>query len=264
MATASYATRMIRLTFLALAIYSGTLVAQQPPKQPDYTPTDIENGRQIYQANCSFCHGPEGDGVPGVNFGSGRFRRGSTDDQLVRIILGGIPGTAMPPSNFSEGQAGTIVAYVRSLALSGASGIPLGDAARGRSVFEGKGQCLTCHSVGGVGSRVGPNLTEIGALRRVSELQRSLIEPGVEVRADHRSVRAVTSDGTVISGRLLNQDSFTLQLLDSNERLVSLDKTTLREFAIQKTSSMPSYRETLSASEMADVLGYLVTLKGRS
>jgi cytochrome c oxidase cbb3-type subunit 3 len=255
---------MIRLTFLALAISSGTLVAQPPPPKPDYTPTDIENGRQIYQANCSFCHGPEGDGVPGVNFGSGRFRRGSTDDQLVRIILGGIPGTAMPPSNFSEGQAGTIVAYVRSLATPGASGISLGDAAKGRSVFEGKGQCLTCHSVSGVGSRVGPNLTEIGALRRVSELQRSLLEPGAEVRADHRSVRAVARDGTVVTGRLLNQDSFSVQLLDANERLVSLDKTILREFAIQKTSSMPSYRETLSASEMADVLGYLVTLKGRS
>src|SRR4030095_2477137 len=139
------------------AVFGGTLLAQQP----EYTPTDIEAGRQIYQANCSFCHGPEGDGVPGVNFGSGRFRRGSTNDQLVRIVLGGIPGTAMPPSNFSEGQAGTIVAYLRSLATSGGSGVTLGDAVRGRSIFEGKGRCNTCHSVNGVGSRVGRHLAAI-------------------------------------------------------------------------------------------------------
>jgi cytochrome c oxidase cbb3-type subunit 3 len=251
------ATRWVLVT---LAVCGGTLVAQQP----EYPPTDIEAGRQIYQANCSFCHGPEGDGVPGVNFGSGRFRRGSTDDQLVRIVLGGIPGTAMPPSNFSEGQAGTIVAYLRSLATSGGLGVTLGDAVRGRSVFEGKGQCNTCHSVNGVGSRVGPNLTEIGTLRRAVELQRSLLEPGAEVKPDNRTVRAVTRDGTTVTGRLLNQDNFSLQLLDSSERLVSLDKSSLREYAIVKDSPMPSYRETLSASELADLLGYLVTLKGRS
>src|SRR5262245_35260404 len=143
--------RLITITLVLCAVIVGA-------QQPNYTPSDIEAGRQIYQGNCSFCHGPEGDGVPGVNFGSGRFRRGSTDEQLVRIVLGGIPGTAMPPSNFSEGQAGTIVAYLRSLAASGGLGVTLGDAARGRSIFEGKGRCNTCHSVNGVGSRVGPNL----------------------------------------------------------------------------------------------------------
>jgi mono/diheme cytochrome c family protein len=77
-------------------------------------------------------------------------------------------------------------------------------------------------------------------------------------------VSAVTRDGTTVSGRLLNQDNFSLQLLDSSERLVSLEKASLREYAIVKDSPMPSYRDTLSASELADLLGYLVTLKGRS
>src|SRR5262249_61017557 len=101
----------MRVLALTLTFGTGVLLAQQS----NYTASDIEGGRQLYQANCTGCHGPEGDGVSGVNFSSGRFRRGSSDDQLVRIIIGGIPGTAMPPSNFSQGQAGTIVAYVRSL-----------------------------------------------------------------------------------------------------------------------------------------------------
>jgi putative heme-binding domain-containing protein len=245
-----------------LLVHSGrTLPAQEPPSR--YTPFDVESGRNLYQGNCSFCHGPEGDGVPGVNFAGGRFRRGSTDDQLLRTVLGGIPGTAMPPSSFSESQAGTIVAYLRSLAQSAAPSVPLGDAARGQLIVEGKGRCLTCHSVNGTGSRVGPNLTEIGATRRAVELQRSLTDPNAEIRADNRTVRVVMQDGTTLTGRLLNQDTFTLQLLDEHERLLSIEKSAARTYRVLGESPMPSYREALSGSELADVLAYLVTLKGR-
>ncbi len=89
--------------------------------------------------------------MPSINLGSGKFRRGTTDDEIVKIILGGIPGTAMPPSNFSEGQAGTIVAYLRSLAAPPTKGMVPGNAAQGQTLFTGKGQCQNCHSVAGVG-----------------------------------------------------------------------------------------------------------------
>ena len=260
---------VVRLSAVVLAglCAAGVVFAQERI----YIPAEIENGGRVYQANCAGCHGADGDGVAGTNFGAGRIRRASSDDELVRIIVGGIPGTPMPPSNFSEGQAATIVAYLRSMSTSatgpstGARNAPAaGDAGRGRSVFDGKGQCLTCHSVNGSGSRVGPNLTDIGAVRRSSELERSLLEPDVEIRAENRSVRAVTRDGATITGRLLNQDSFTLQLLDAaNERLVSVSKSNLREYAILGNSPMPSYRDTLSAQELADVVGYLASLKGR-
>jgi putative heme-binding domain-containing protein len=228
-----------------------------------YTPQDIEGGGLLYQSNCAFCHGPEGDGVPGVNFGSGKFRRGSTDDELVRIIIGGIPGTAMPPSNYSEGQAGTIVAYLRSLAESPKGSVIPGDARRGRSIFEGKGQCLTCHSVAGAGSRVAPSLTEIGATRRAVELQRSIVEPSAEIRTDNRSVRAVTRLGATITGRLLNQDTFTLQLIDSTGRLLLLEKSNLREYTVPNDSPMPSYQGKLDTQELADLVSYLTSLRGR-
>jgi putative heme-binding domain-containing protein len=226
-----------------------------------YTPQDIENGGQIYQANCTGCHGPEGDGVPAVNLGSGQFRRGTTDDELVRIIIGGLPGTAMPPSSFSEGQAGTVVAYLRSLATSPKGVIAAGDATRGRTIFEGKGQCLTCHSVGGTGGRTGPALTEIGSLRRAVELHRSLIDPQAEIRSDQRSVRAVTRQGATVTGRLLNQDSFSVQLLDSTGRLVLLEKSNLREYTILKESPMPSYQDRLDTQELADLVSFLTTLR---
>jgi putative heme-binding domain-containing protein len=247
---------------LPLLVCSARAISAQEPAS-QYTPFDVENGRNLYQGNCSFCHGPEGDGVPGVSFASGRFRRGSTDEQLLRTVLGGIPGTAMPPSNFSESQAGTIVAYLRSLAQSAAPSVPLGDAARGQVMVEGKGRCLTCHSIRGTGSRVGPNLTEIGAMRRAVELQRSLTDPNAEIRPDNRTVRIVMRDGATLSGRLLNQDTFSLQLLDQSERLLSVSKSAIREYRVLDESPMPSSRGTLNESELSDVLAYLVTLKGK-
>lgn len=244
---------------LVLVSVSGAALAQQRV----YLPGEIEGGGRLYQSNCTGCHGPEGDGVPAVNFGRGQFRRSSSDDDLVRVIVRGIPGTAMPPGNFSEGQAGTIVAYLRS--MSGAGGASAtGDVGRGKALFESKGECLTCHSVAGSGSRVGPNLTEIGQTRRAVELERSLLEPGAEIRPENRVVRAVTRDGATVTGRLLNQDTFTLQLIDSNERLLSLDKSTLREFRIASTSTMPSYRGKLTVQELADLVRYLSSLRGRS
>ena len=236
---------------------TSSLVAQQR-----YIPAEIEAGGRLFQANCTFCHGPEGDGVAGVSFSKGQFRRTSSDDEVVRVIVRGIPGTAMPPSNFSEGQAATIVAYLRSMTGANSTAVG-GDAGRGKVVFEGKGQCLTCHSVNGAGSRTGPVLTEIGSFRPVVELQRSLVDPDAEIRPENRSVRAVTREGTTITGRLFNQDTFALQLIDSNERLLLLDKANLREYAVLKTSPMPSYRDTLNAQELAEVVSYLASLRGR-
>ena len=229
-----------------------------------FTPQDIESGGLLYQANCTGCHGPEGDGVAGVNLGSGRFRRGTADEEIARIIIGGVPGTAMPPSTFSEAQAIWIVAYLRSLAdAAPSSPVAVGDRARGKAVFEGKGQCLMCHSVAGVGSRVAPVLTEIGSLRRTVELQRSLLEPSAEIRTDNRFARAVLRDGTTTTGRLMNQDTFTVQLLDMKERLVLLDRANVREFTVLKESPMPSYKDRLTPMELADVVGYLAGLRIR-
>jgi putative heme-binding domain-containing protein len=245
-------------------ILAGILLAGAAHAQGHgYTPADIENGGLLYQANCTACHGPDGDGVPSVNLGSGTFRRGTTDDELAKIIIGGIPGTAMPPSSFSEGQAGTIVAYLRSLASSPSPDMLRGDAARGLALFTGKGQCQNCHSVAGVGSRGGPSLSEVGASRRAIEIQRSITDPSAEIRSDHRPVRLVMRDGTTMTGRLLNQDTFTIQLLDGSARLRLFDKSEVRELAILKESPMPSYKDKLDAQEIADLVTYLTTLKGR-
>jgi putative heme-binding domain-containing protein len=248
---------------LLAAAAAATLVAQEH----SYTPADIESGARLYQSSCAGCHGPNGDGVPGLDLSRGQFRRGTSDTDLVRIIQTGIAGTPMPPHTFSDQQAGTIVAYVRNMATlrRGAAADVLrgvGDPVRGRTVFEGKGQCTTCHRVNGKGPRIGPDLSEVGATRPLPELHQSLLDPSATMRPGNRPFRAVTRDGATIQGRLLNQDSFSVQMIDSSERLVSLARSNLRESGFLKVSPMPSMRDKLTAQEVDDVVGYLVTLKG--
>jgi cytochrome c oxidase cbb3-type subunit III len=236
---------------------AGTLLAQQ-----NYSPGDVEDGRRLYVASCAVCHGPEGESVPGVELDHGKFRHGSSDEEIVDIIRKGIPGTAMPPHAFTIFQARTVVAYLRFMAASPSRGpASTGDAVHGKSVFESEG-CLKCHRVNGNGARVGPELTDIGSLRRAAELERSILEPDAEVLPQNRFMRVVTRDGATINGRLLNQDAFTIQLFDTNDRLVSLSKSNLKEYAFTNKSPMPSFRGKLSPQELSDLVSYLVSLKG--
>jgi putative heme-binding domain-containing protein len=121
---------------------------------------------------------------------------------------------------------------------------------------------MNCHRVNGRGSRVGPDLSDIGAIRDPDALEQSLIDPTKSMLPINRFVRAVTRDGKAITGRRLNEDTYTVQLIDANERLVSLVKAELREYTVLKTSAMPSYKDKLTAGELDDVVAYLRTLKG--
>jgi cytochrome c oxidase cbb3-type subunit 3 len=274
--------RTMKLLLLLFA-FTGAL-----PPQHAFTPEEIAEGGRLFQSNCAGCHGSGGDQIQGIALMSGKFRRATNDEDVAGIIRKGVPGTAMPPFNFSDQQAGMVVAYLKSFAAGSASApaldMPaLGDVARGKQILEGKGNCLNCHRVGEKGSRTGPDLTSIGIPRPpsgrfvgfggippvpptpaaiVAQLERSLMDPDGEIVPENRTYRAVLKDGTVVTGRLLNLDTFSYQLLDSKERLVAVQRSDVREFGTVK-SPMPSYKDKLTAQELSDLLAYLVSLKGQ-
>ncbi len=245
---------------LAVFLAINTLSA----KQQTETPSEVVDGQQLFIANCAVCHGPDGDSVPGVDLGHGKFKRASSYDNLVETIRDGVRGTAMPAfsKELSDLEMRTIIAYFRFMATTAYSTSAPGDPVRGKAIFEGKGECLNCHRVKDKGSRLGPDLTEIGAVRRMIELERSLLDPNAEILLQNRLVRLVTRDGVTITGRLLNQDTFSVQLIDSKERLHSLQKSSLKEYAFIDKSPMSTYRDKLNPQELADLLSYLVSLKG--
>ena len=248
---------------LAVFVLAATAAVAPLFAQHD-TAQDIDDGGRVFRNTCANCHGPDGDEVAGIDLGRGVFRRAKTDQDLVQIIRSGVPGTAMPASDMPVAQAEQIVAYLRSVASTKRSATAAGNIDRGRDIFHGKGACTTCHRIDGRGARLGPDLTGIGQLRRSVELETSIVDPGKEILATNRTYRVVTKDGATITGRLLNLDSFTVQLLDSKEQLRSFEKSNLRDYAFVDASPMPSYKDKLNAQELADVVSYLVSLKGKA
>jgi putative heme-binding domain-containing protein len=236
---------------------AGLLFAQH-----EFTQTDAQIGERLYIAYCIYCHGPEGDQEPGIDLGHGHFKIASSYADVPNIILHGIPDTGMPAqTRLDEQDALTIVAYLKSLASVDSDMPKGGDASRGKAIFEGKGRCLNCHSVGEEGSGLGPDLSDIGSVRRAVEMEKTLDNPDANMLPQNRIFRAVPRNGTPITGRILNQDTFTVQLIDSKERLLSLERTNLKEF-VPVHSPMPSYKDRLTKAEMADLVTYLASLKG--
>jgi mono/diheme cytochrome c family protein len=161
--------------------------------------------------------------------------------------------------------------------------LPAGDANRGKGIFESsKGNCQSCHRVNGTGSLYGPDLSAIGAPPRAAgptggrggqapapppagpipqQLAQSILDPSAVIAVQNRYVRLTMKDGKTIWGKLLNVDTFAYQIFDSTEKLANISKSDVREATM--TSPMPSYRDKLTTQELADVVSYLMSLKGQ-
>ena len=163
---------------------------------------------------------------------------------------------------FDDVELTGIIAFIRAgFDVSGAA-VKVGDAARGRQLFDGKGACATCHRVNGNGPRTAPDLSDIALLRQPAAIQRSLVEPDKGMLQINRPVKIVTRDGRTIRGRRLNEDTLTIQVIDENEKLVSLEKSQIQAFEAGTASAMPSIAGKLTENEIADLLAYLVSLRG--
>lgn len=249
-------------SLLGAALALGLILCAAPAAAQHGTAFDVENGALAYERLCANCHGPDGNLIANIDLGRGLYRRNYADADLAAIILEGIPDTPMPPNpTMSEAQAREIVAYLRARAGEDQGTGLAGDAARGKALYEGRGDCASCHRIGAVGSRLGPDLTDIGQRRGASELTLALLEPDAEVQANHRFYRVITRDGEKASGRLLNQDTFMVLLMDEDERLRAFDKTDLREHGFI-SPGMPSLEGEFSDQEIADLVAYLTSLRG--
>ena len=251
---------------VGLLLSAGFLPAQTATLQghpEDYSRADIEYGARLYSRNCDRCHGPNGTGVSGVDFKSGKFRHAATDRQLTAVITSGFPEAGMPPFKLDAADLEGLVAYLRNMNTLDRGSLKPGDAARGQAIFEGKGACLNCHRANGKGSRKAPDLSDIGAVRSAGSIERSLVEPNVQMMPINRPVHIVTRDGKAIDGRRVNEDTYTVQIADQEGRLLSLQKSDLREFTVSTKSNMPSYKGELTPAEMSDLVTYLLTLKGQ-
>jgi putative heme-binding domain-containing protein len=245
-----------------LAVGEGRLGAQFPAGGP-YSQADIQVGARVFASQCVVCHGATGNLVAGVDLRSGRFNRASNDGELMQIVMEGVKGTAMPAFTFTPAELTGVIAYLRNMRDFNAGAAALGNPERGRTIFEGSGRCATCHRVNGKGPRLAPDLSRVGSLRTADMIERAVVAPSSALNFENRSVRAVMRDGKTIAGRRLNEDTYTVQIIDEQEHLVSLTKADLREYTVIEKPSMPAYKGTLSSQDISDVVAYLLTLRGQ-
>jgi cytochrome c oxidase cbb3-type subunit III len=245
-------TRSMRLAVLILAAVLAR--AAQPAD-------DIAAGGRIYRSHCAECHGLKGEGGRGPDLTRGEYRHGSSDAALARTISRGVPGTQMPGIYHDEFQLSQLVAFVKSLAGAGPREAVPGDAAAGRKFFEGKGGCRQCHLVAGQGGRMGPDLTYVGSARTAAHLRASIRTPDHEISPAWWWYELATKDGRKLAGFRLNEDSYSLQMLDQNENLVSIERPQIRSVSIEKKKSrMPAFA-SLSGTELDDLVAYLRSLE---
>jgi putative heme-binding domain-containing protein len=223
-------------------------------------------GKAEFQRICSNCHSvsmatsqrmdqAQWTGVVNDMVSKGAQGTQQDFDNIIAYLTAnygkGAPPTAAPaPSPTPAPEAVPLAAPLSEAEIAKATGL-----------IKANG-CLSCHRVDNIGSYVGPDLSEIGASRSAADIQAALVSPSKDVRPENRSVRLVTKDGKTVTGRILNQDGFSVQIIDSSSQLRSFQKASLREFTIVTANPMPSYADKMSGQDITDLVHYLSSLKG--
>jgi putative heme-binding domain-containing protein len=245
---------------IELALALQTAVPVKPTARPRVTPDEISRGRSLFEAQCAYCHGDEGDGGRGANLARPTLRHAPTDDALFRIISRGISGTDMPGNAMSVRETWQVVAFVRTLGRTKREPLA-GDASHGAQLYQASG-CAACHTINGRGGPTGPDLTNIGARSSPAFLRQAIIDPQADLPRDFRTVRAVTRDGRRLAGIRVTEDSFSIQFRDAGGSLHSFFKDELEELATEAKTAMPSFRGRLEDGALDDLVAYLVSLEG--
>jgi cytochrome c oxidase cbb3-type subunit 3 len=227
-------------------------------------PKAIEQGEYVYKRACSLCHGLDARGYRAPDLTTGRFSNGTGDGQLYRVITRGIPATEMAGNNMNEDEVWALISYLRTVIVPGSNENARGNAQSGEAIYSSKAGCSTCHMVNGKGGRLGPDLSRIGAARSRAALVREIRDASEYVSRGFEPVTVVMRDGKQTKGVRKNEDSFSVQIMDTNEQLLTFFKRDLREVIDDKKSLMPDYgTDKLTGPELDDLLAYLQTLHGR-
>ena len=281
--------RLIRHRCFSLALFAAIVLCFAAPQLSAQDtnplasdPKAAKLGEFQFRSNCAFCHGLGArGGGRGPDLTRAQKRHGNSDPDLFRTINEGVPGTAMPPNGATQQGVGMteteiwqVIAYIRSVQLK-APAQPLGDAAHGKQLFFGAAACSTCHMIEGKGGRLGPDLSTTGSARATDYLVDSVRYPsrrlaqGIseamkEFSQEYETVKVETADGQKFTGVVLNEDHFTLQMMDQREQLHSFEKEKLRSYEKSRESLMPAYdQKMLNDKDLQDILAFLLSVGAR-
>jgi putative heme-binding domain-containing protein len=262
MSSSHFAARFVVLGAVAAA---ASLVRAQEPARKNPFEGDaraIQQGQALFRARCADCHGVDARGLRAPDLTTGQGAMGGTDEQLFGVIRRGIPGTDMPGSAGRDDEVWMTIAYLRTLSAPGPIEVR-GDAQKGDAVFWGAGGCGACHRVQGKGGRIGPDLSRIGVARSRSALVRAIREASEQLAAGFEPVTIVMRDGRRVRGVRKNEDTFSIQIMDTTERLLGFRKADVAQIIDEPRSLMPDYdSRRLTDADLDDMLAYLARVAG--
>ena len=251
----------------AMGVIGGAATPASAQENPYDTTVDRTMGQRVFRAQCGRCHGRDAKGndetgAPDLTSGG---LEANTDQALFGVIREGIPNTAMIgiSPRASDQTVWQIVSYIKSLNLDPSDYNLAGDVNRGRQLYNGKGSCTNCHMVDGDGGRLGPDLSTIGSRLDPDQLRIAITDPAEDVLPRWWTMRITRADGSVIEGLRMNEDTFTVRIMDNDENLWNFLKSEIRSSERIKTSTMPN-ADSLTSGEVDDLVAYVFSLRRES
>jgi putative heme-binding domain-containing protein len=182
------------------------------------------------------------------------------DERLFQTIRKGVPGTEMQSSTAPDDDVLMIIAYLRNMNAPAPAEAAAGSVENGSQLFAA--QCASCHRVGEQGGRLGPDLSRIGVARSRAALVREIRTPSEWIPPAYETVTLVTTDGQKIRAIKKNEDVFSIQVMDTRERIQGHLRSSLKEVIYENTSLMPTFgADRLNDSDLKDLVAYLSTLR---
>ena len=217
-----------------------------------------------YRVRCADCHGMDARGIRGPDI-TQVWAKGRTDGALFSTVRNGVPGTEMPAHpapRTSDMDIWRILAYLKTMAAPAPAGTPRGNAGAGENLFVAN--CIGCHRVGDRGGNLGPDLSRIGVARARAAMARQIRGNVADFRTGYEPVTLTTPGGQEIRGVKKNEDLFSVQIMDTRERIQGYLREDMRSVTNEKQSAMPAFgSDKLSDEQLDDLLAYLETPAGR-
>lgn len=249
---------LVTASLLAFAAV-GQLAAQEAKNPLAGRPAAIEAGRARFLEACSACHGTDGGGgAQGPSLIDGLAVRRASDEHLFEAIRKGVPNSAMPPFAFSDEITWQLAAFVRSLSAAAIGLRVAGNAEAGNALFFGKAGCSNCHSIRGQGGVLGPDLSDIGASRRLDQIREALLDPGNRITDGYTAVTLTLENGEKPRAVARNFNNYSAQVFDAGGKLHLLRGKDLKRLTFEEKSWMPGdYGTRLSDVEIQNLLAFL-------
>jgi cytochrome c oxidase cbb3-type subunit III len=245
---------------LVFAALSGRVLSQASNVKSPVTQAENTEGKNLFETTCAVCHGLDGaGGEHAPSIGRGSAARSKSDSELASILRDGIPGKGMPPFNsLGDLKLRSILDYLRLLQAKNETRSDAGNPVHGQQIFFGKGGCANCHAMHGEGHFLSTDLSDFAYDHDTNDIRAAIASPQDQAVPPQTFARVMTNSSRQFAGVIRNESNSSLQIQDIDGQFHLFMKYDLLSVQRSPAPSMPDYQQKLSATEIEDLVSYIV------